>query len=104
MRVRFLALRKTFQAPSVYQENIQPAVIVIVIESHTATSGFEQIFVFVLAAEYGFCVQAGFLADVQEVDAELWRSGCGRCFLRGLWQWREYGEQGTDSGEQIFKR
>ena len=104
MRVRFLALRKTFQAPSVYQENIQPAVIVIVIESDAATSCFEQIFVLVFAAEYGFRVQPGFLGDVQEVDAELRRSGRGSRFLRGAWRLRERGEQWTDSGPKIFKR
>ena len=71
MRSRLLPCGKTFQPPAIDQKNIQPAVVVVVVEGDAAAGGFEQILVFVFAAEDCFRVEAGFAGDVQEVDAEI---------------------------------
>src|SRR5947199_8813320 len=71
MRGGLASRRETLQPRSVDQEDIQPAVIVVVIEGDTAASGFEQIFVLVLAAVNGFCVEPGFSRDIQEADPEV---------------------------------
>src|SRR5258708_19319152 len=44
MRRWLLSGGKTFQAPAVYQKNIQPAVVVVVIKSDAATCGLQQVF------------------------------------------------------------
>src|SRR6476646_8156739 len=74
MRNWFLALGKSFEAPAVHQENVQPVVVVIVVESDSATSCFKQIFIFAFAAENCFCVATGFASDVDKTDADffLW--------------------------------
>ena len=82
MRVRLLAFWKTFQPPSVHQKNIQPAVVVIVIESDAATCSLKQIFILVFATEDGFRVQTGLFADVREVDAQLRKPRDGSQTLR----------------------
>src|SRR5260370_15782440 len=71
MRSRFLPSRKTFEAPAVDEETIQPAVIVVIVESAPATGGFEKVFVFVFAAEDGFCVQAGLTRNVEEGNTKI---------------------------------
>src|SRR6266849_6624316 len=43
MRSRFLSSRKTFEAPAVDEENVQPAVVIVIVESDAATGGFEKI-------------------------------------------------------------
>ena len=53
---RFLSRGKPFQSRAVHQENIQPAIVVVVIECDAAASRFQQIFVLVLAAKDRFCV------------------------------------------------
>ena len=45
--------------------------MVVVEEGDAAASGFEQIFILVLAAEDGFGVQAGLLSNVDERNAEV---------------------------------
>ncbi len=71
MRGGFLAGWKTFEAPAVDEKNIQPAVIVVIVESDAAASSFEEIFVFVFAAENSFGVKAGFARDVPEGNAKV---------------------------------
>src|SRR5580704_800461 len=38
--MRFLAFRETFQAPAVDEEEVEPAVVVVVVEGEAAASGF----------------------------------------------------------------
>src|SRR5881275_896076 len=45
MRGRFLASWKSLKPPAVHQKNVQPTVIVVVVESNPAARGFKQIFV-----------------------------------------------------------
>ena len=71
MRCGFLSGGKTFEAPAVNEKNIQPAVLVVVIEGGAAAGGFKEIFIFVLAAEDGFGVEAGFTRDVQEGNTKI---------------------------------
>ena len=81
MRGGLLAGGEAFEAPAVDQKNIQPAVVVVVVESDAAAGGLEQIFVLVLAAEDGFCVESGFPGDIHETDAKVRNGFCRR--LRG---------------------
>src|SRR5260370_2097123 len=71
-----LASGKAFQARAVHQKNIEPAIVVGIVESDATTGGLQQIFVFMLAAKNRFGVEASFLRNVDEVDAER-RGGRG---------------------------
>src|SRR5229473_2372588 len=73
MRSGFLSGRETFEAPAVDKKNVQPAVVVVIVESDAAAGGFEKILVLVLAAVNGFGVQAGFARDVKEGNAKIVR-------------------------------
>src|SRR5579864_5762627 len=76
--------RETFQPRAVDQKNIQPAVVVVVIEGDATASGFEQVLVLVLATVDGFCVEPRLSRDVQKADPKL---GTGRRFwFRGRLQ------------------
>ncbi len=72
----FLASGKTLEARAVDQENVQPAIVVVVVESDAAAGGFEKVFVLMLAAENSFGVETGFPRDVQEGNPEI--GGMGR--------------------------
>ena len=77
MRSGLLPCGKTFQARAVHEKNVEPAVVVVIVEGDAAAGRFEQIFVFVFAAEERFDVEAGFFRDVDEADAEVrpaWRA------------------------------
>ena len=65
------ARRKAFEPPAVDQEDVEPAVVVVVVEGDAAAGGLEQIFVLVLAAEDRLGVESGFVGDVDEGDAEV---------------------------------
>ena len=71
MRRGLAARRKAFQPRSIHQKNIEPAVVVVIVEGNAATRGFEQIFIFVLSAEDGFRIQAGFASYVEKADAKI---------------------------------
>src|SRR5436190_17380846 len=71
MTVRLLARRKAFEPRAIYDENIEPAVVVVVVEGNPAAGGFQQVFVLVLAAKNGFGVQSGLFRDVDERHAEV---------------------------------
>src|SRR5947209_20341298 len=75
---RSLAGGKSFEARTVHEKDIQPAIVVVVVESDTAAGCFEQIFIFVLAAENCFGVQAGFASYIDKCKSE----GSSRCRIR----------------------
>src|ERR1700733_4330846 len=52
-----LSFGKTFKTPSVDEKDIEPAVLVIIVKSDTATGGLQKIFVFAFPAIDGLCVQ-----------------------------------------------
>ena len=73
-----LALGETFQARSVHQENVEPAVVVVIIKSNAAASGLKQIFVLVLAAVDCFGIQPRLAGDIDKTYAEIGGFGRGR--------------------------
>jgi hypothetical protein len=83
MRSAFLSSGKSFETPAIHQKNIQPAVVVEIVESYAATGGLEEIFVLVLPTENRFGVEAGFARDVEKCHAEIVRRSCGRLRFRG---------------------
>ena len=84
MTAGFLAGRKAFEPPAIDQEEIEPAIRVVVVEGQSAASGFQQILVGFLPAVDGLDRKAGLLHDVGEADAQ------GRSLQRrfGARRWR----------------
>ena len=68
--MRFLSGGKSFQPPAVHQKQIEPAVVVIVVEGEAAAGGFEQIFVGAFAAVDGLDVETGLLHHLDKADAQ----------------------------------
>lgn len=68
---RLLPLGKSFENCAVYQEYVEPAVVVIVIESNAAACSLKQVLVLVLAAEDRLDVESRFLRYIHERDAEI---------------------------------
>src|ERR1039458_4288096 len=79
MRRGFAAGGKALESPAVHDKDIEPSVVVVVVERDATASGFEQILVLVFSAEDGFDIQTGFVRDVAETDAEI--GGRRRGFL-----------------------
>ena len=75
MRKGFLSGGKAFEAPAVHEKNIQPAVVVVIVESDSTASGFEEIFIFVFATENSFGMEAGLASNVDEADPQIVRCG-----------------------------
>ena len=81
MRGAAPSLGETFQARAIDQKNVEPAVVIVIVESDAAAGGFEQIFVFVLASEDGLHVQVGFTSHVEKLTPGS--SDCGAGFFAG---------------------
>jgi hypothetical protein len=73
VRCWLLASGKTLEAHSVDQEDVQPAIVVVIVESDTAAGGFEQIFVLMLATKDRLGVEARFSSNIQETDTQVCR-------------------------------
>src|ERR1700689_3287917 len=71
MRSRFRARGKALESRSVHQKNVEPAIVVVIVEGNAAAGSFQEIFVLVLAAEDGFRVEAGLSGDVEKPDAQI---------------------------------
>ncbi len=101
VRGRLFAFGEAFQTPSVDQEDVEPAIVVVVVEGDAAAGGLEQIFVLVLAAEDGFGVEAGFFGDIDKAQPEVRRS-----FLVGWLARCTLGQKSPrpSHGQNIFKR
>ena len=69
MRRGFVSRGKAFQSRAIHQKNVEPAVVVVVVEGHSAAGGLQQIFVLMFSAKNGFHVQTGFAADIYKADA-----------------------------------
>jgi hypothetical protein len=82
MRSGFLSSGETFETPAVDKKYVQPAVVVVVVESDAAACGFEKILVLVLAAVDGFGIQAGCARDVKKGNAEIIRGSSSGRLLR----------------------
>src|ERR1019366_6280834 len=70
MAPRLLTRREAFQAPAVHQEDIQPTIVVVIIETQATAASFQKIFVLSLAAIDGFHGQARFFDNIYETEAE----------------------------------
>src|SRR5271166_2021820 len=79
--MRLLTFGKSFQAPSIHHKNVQPAIVVVIVEGEAAASGFQQVLVLAHATEDGFNVQAGTLDDIHEADTQ--RGAFDRGFRTG---------------------
>src|ERR1019366_4066155 len=86
MAPRLLTRREAFQAPAVHQEDIQPTIVVVIIETQATAGSFQKIFVLSLAAIDGFHGQAGFFDNIYETEAER------GALNRRLWcRWSRHG-------------
>src|SRR5438477_12076310 len=61
---------KALQSPAVYKEDIEPPIVVIVIESHATACSLKQVFVFLDTAEDGLRIQSGSSRDIDTTDAK----------------------------------
>src|SRR6185312_12551976 len=66
MRGRFFSGWKSLESPTIHQKNVQPAVVVVVIERNAAARRLEQILVLVLTAVDGLGIQPSCAADVDK--------------------------------------
>ena len=68
---RFLTSGKAFEACAIDEENVEPAVVVVIIESDTTTSGLQKEFILVLAAEKSLGMEARFTSNVHKSNSEF---------------------------------
>jgi hypothetical protein len=66
----FLAFGEALETCAVDEEDVEPVVVIVVVEGDTAAGGFEEILVLVLAAVGGLGVEAGLASYIDEADAE----------------------------------
>ncbi len=72
---------KIFQAPTVHQKNVEPAILIVVVERNTATGGFQEVLVLILVAIDGFRVEARPSRHIDKLHPEWgihdrgWRPG-----------------------------
>src|ERR1700752_5275589 len=71
MRDRFIACGKPFGAKAIYDKNVEPAVIVVIVKGDSTAGSLEQVLIFVLSTEDGFYVQAGFASDIQKTHIQV---------------------------------
>ena len=74
---RLITGPEALETSAVDEEDVEPAVIIVVVERDATARGFEQVFVFVFAAEDGDGVEPGFFGDVNEGGAEFGRRRWG---------------------------
>ena len=90
--------RKPFERRAVHDENIRPAVVIIVKVGHACSGCFDNVFLGVHSAEYVCRVQAGFFRDIHEIREVGIVAGLCRRILR------EQGTAGQKSGEDYPKQ
>ena len=95
MRDGFLSFGEAFQSGTVDQEDVEPIVVVVVVEGHAAASCLKEVFVFVLATVDRLCVEARLTRYVDKAHSErsagdrrweaLWvQAGVRRCRLDAI--------------------
>src|ERR1700677_5259119 len=84
MTAWLLSFGEAIETPAVDEEEVEPAVVVIVVKRQAAACGLQEVLILALRA-IGCCdVEAGLLCDVDVADAER------RAFTRRLragWRW-----------------
>src|SRR5271168_648624 len=84
MTAWLLSLGKTIQTPAVDEEEIEPAIVIVVIKCEPAACGFEQVFIPALRAIGGCDGKAGLSGDVDVAHAE-WSTFNRRLRARRRW-------------------
>ena len=69
VRRRLRPFRKSLQPPPIHQKNIQPPIIVVVVERHSAAGRLQQIFILVLSAKNRLGVQPRFFRHIDKTQA-----------------------------------
>ncbi len=75
---RCFARGETFQLRAVHDENVGPAIIVVIKNRNAGAGGFENVFFRAFAAEYYRSGEARFCRDVREMRDGRRRFGLGR--------------------------
>ncbi len=70
MRSRLGTGRKTFEPRTVYEKNIEPAIVVVVVKRNPAAGSFQKVYVLVLTAENCLRVEPGLAPNVDEANAQ----------------------------------
>ena len=68
--MRLLAFGEAFETPAIDHEEIDPAILIVVIESQAAAGGFKQVLVVFHAAINGYVGQSGLRSHFNKADAE----------------------------------
>src|ERR1700688_16841 len=84
MTMRLLTFSETFESPTIYKKDVQPAIVVIVIKSEAAAGGFEKIFIFFHTAVDSFDIKARTFDDIHKADTQ--RRGFDRRLRAGRWR------------------
>ncbi len=71
VRSRLASDGKALQPRPVHQKNVEPTVVVVIVEGNAAARGFEQIFILVFAPVDRFGVQSGLTCDVEKAHAQI---------------------------------
>src|SRR6267154_1404200 len=70
MRRRSFPLRKSLEARAIHQKNIQPAIVIVIVEGNAAAGRLQKILVLMLAAENRFDIKSRFASYVDEINAQ----------------------------------
>src|ERR1700751_631877 len=81
MRCRLAACGESLEASAVHQKNIEPTVVVVIVEGNSAAGSFKQVFVLVLAAKNGLGIESRVLRNIDKADANI--NGLRTVFCRG---------------------
>src|SRR2546429_395345 len=81
MTNRLLPFGESLKSPSVHEKDVEPSIVIVVVESDAAAGGLEKIFVLVFPAKDGLGVQPGLPSDIHKTQAQ-WQAT--RFFCGGL--------------------
>ena len=70
MTDRLLPLGETFESPAVHEKDVEPAIIVVVVESDAASGGLEQVLVLFDTAKDRLCSKPCLPAGIYKFDAQ----------------------------------
>src|SRR5437016_5615970 len=90
MANRLLPFGESLKPPAVHEKDVEPSIVIVVVESDAAAGGLEKIFVLVFPAKDGLGVQPGLPSDIHKSHAQ-WgaiRFFCGGRDRFRLWSCR----------------
>src|SRR5579871_645650 len=76
VRRGFASDRKSFDLRTIHNEDVEPAIIVVVVEGDAASGSFEQILILVVSSKDRLYVQSRFARDIHKVNAQFGLIGC----------------------------